>query len=79
MQIKVTPFCSIACSKLINGAFKFLEACQDTRVRSMILARAPDKVLNTICTAALKIERAAFLLKKKQKAEFKKHKNLMPS
>ena len=63
----------MARSKAVKRAFKFLADCQDPRVRSTILARAPDKLVKTICNAALNIERGDLVLKKKQKAAFKKH------
>ena len=63
----------MAKSKAVKRAFKFLADCQDPRVRSTILARAPDKLVKTICNAALNIERGDLVLKKNQKAAFKKH------
>ena len=64
---------SMAMSKAIQRAFKFFADCQEPRGRSRILSTAPDKIVKTICNAALNIERGDLLLKKKQKAAFKKH------
>ena len=63
----------MASSKAVKRAFKFLADCQDPRVRSTILARAPDRLVKSICNAALNIERGDLVLKKKEKAAFKKH------
>ena len=63
----------MAKSKAVKRAFKFLADCQDPRVRSTILARAPDKLVKTICNAALNVERGDIALKKSQKEAFKKH------
>ena len=63
----------MAVSKTVKRAFKFLAGCQDPRVRRPILARAHDKLLKTICNAALNIERGDLVLKKNQKAAFKKN------
>ena len=58
---------------VIKRAFKFLSDCQDPRVRSTILARAPDKLIKTICNAVLNVERGDIVLSKKQKQLFKKN------
>ena len=63
----------MAKSKSVKRAFKFLADCTDPRVRSTVLARAPDKLVKTICNAALNVERGDIALKKKEKAALKKH------
>ena len=62
----------MAKSIVLKRAFKFLALSQDKRVRITIRARAPDRIVKTIYNAALNIERRDLVLKKKQKAAFKK-------
>ena len=54
-------------------AVKLLAVCKDPQVRRVILSRAPDSVIKTICNAALNVERGELALNRRQKATFRKH------
>ena len=57
----------------IKRAVKLLAVCKDPQVRAKILSRAPDKLVKTICNAALNVERGDIPLTKAQKRAFAKH------
>ena len=65
-------------SKTIKHAFKIFADCRDPSVRASIVSRAPDKLIKTICNAALKVERGDMSLSKKQISPLKTHRKNIP-
>ena len=57
----------------IKRAVKLLAMCKDPQVLAKILSRAPDRLVKTICNAALNVERGEVVLTKKQKAALCKY------
>ena len=60
-------------SKSLKRAFKFFADCKDPTVSTTIHARSTDKLMKTICKAALNVERVDIPLKKNKNVPFKEH------
>ena len=63
----------MANSKIVKRAYRLLAECKAPRVRCAILNGAPDKLVKTIFTPVLNVERGDIALNKRQKQAFKKH------
>ena len=63
----------MARSKVVKRAYKLFVECKDPRVRSAILKGAAEKLVKTMCTAVLYIQRWEIARNKRQNQAFNKN------